>query len=183
MAVPRLKGKYREEIVPRLMEEFEYSSVMQVPKITKIVLNMGVGEAVEDSKALEEAGEELSVITGQKPEIRRAKKSVANFKVRAGVPVGLRVTLRGDRMYELLDRLTSVALPRIRDFHGISPHSFDGGGNYNLGLQEQIIFPEVDYDSIGKVRGLDVAITTSAETDEEGRALLKQMGMPFRENW
>lgn len=182
MAVPRLKEKYREEIVPRLMEEFEYSSVMQVPKITKIVLNMGVGEAVEDSKALEEAGEELSVITGQKPEIRRAKKSVANFKVRAGVPVGLRVTLRGDRMYELLDRLTSVALPRIRDFHGISPHSFDGGGNYNLGLQEQIIFPEVDYDSIGKVRGLDVAITTSAETDEEGRALLKQMGMPFREN-
>lgn len=182
MAVPRLKEKYREEIVPRLMEEFEYSSVMQVPKITKIVLNMGVGEAVEDSKVLEEAGEELSVITGQKPEIRRAKKSVANFKVRAGVPVGLRVTLRGDRMYELLDRLTSVALPRIRDFHGISPHSFDGGGNYNLGLQEQIIFPEVDYDSIGKVRGLDVAITTSAETDEEGRALLKQMGMPFREN-
>jgi len=182
MAVPRLKERFRDEISPRLTERFGYSSVMQVPKVTKVVLNMGVGEAVDDSKALEEAAEQLGLIAGQKPQIRRAKKSVANFKVREGVPVGIRVTLRGDRMYELLDRLTSIALPRIRDFRGISPNSFDGRGNYNVGIREQIIFPEIDYDKVSKVRGLDVAIATTAETDEEGRALLKEMGMPFREN-
>src|SRR5660398_177800 len=177
MAVPRLKERFRDEISPRLTERFGYSSVMQVPKVTKVVLNMGVGEAVDDSKALEEAAEQLGLIAGQKPQIRRAKKSVANFKVREGVPVGIRVTLRGDRMYELLDRLTSIALPRIRDFRGISPNSFDGRGNYNVGIREQILFPEIDYDKASKVRGLDVAIATTAETDEEGRALLKELSL------
>src|SRR5660397_178555 len=153
MAVPRLKERFRDEISPRLTERFGYSSVMQVPKVTKVVLNMGVGEAVDDSKALEEAAEQLGLIAGQKPQIRRAKKSVANFKVREGVPVGIRVTLRGDRMYELLDRLTSIALPRIRDFRGISPNSFDGRGNYNVGIREPIIFPEIDYDKVSTVRG------------------------------
>lgn len=182
MAVPRLKEKYRTDIVPALREQFGYKNTMQVPKVTKVTVNMGVGEGAHDAKVMEEAGAQLARITGQKPQVRRARKSVANFKLRAGMPVGLRVTLRGDRMYEMLDRLLSVALPRIRDFRGVSPRSFDGRGNYNLGIKEQIIFPEIDYDKIDRIRGLDIAITTTAETDEEGRALLKLMGMPFRES-
>jgi large subunit ribosomal protein L5 len=182
MAVPRLKERYRTEIVPAMREQFGYKNIMQVPRITKLTLNMGIGEGTHDAKAMEEAANQLGQITGQKPQVRRARKSVANFKLRAGMPVGLRVTLRGDRMYEMLDRLVSVALPRIRDFQGISPKGFDGQGNYNLGLKEQIIFPEIDYDKIDKIRGLDIAITTTAKTDDEGRALLKLMGMPFRES-
>jgi large subunit ribosomal protein L5 len=182
MAVPRLKEKYRAEIVPAMREQFSYKNVMQVPKVTKVTLNMGVGEGIHDAKAMEEASLQLGQITGQKPQVRRARKSVANFKLRTGMPVGLRVTLRGDRMYEMLDRLVSGALPRIRDFRGITPQSFDGHGNYNLGVKEQIIFPEIDYDKIDRLRGLDIAITTTAKTDDEGRALLKLMGMPFRES-
>jgi large subunit ribosomal protein L5 len=182
MAVPRLKERYRTEIVPAMREQFGYKNIMQVPRITKLTLNMGIGEGTHDAKAMEEAANQLGQITGQKPQVRRARKSVANFKLRAGMPVGLRVTLRGDRMYEMLDRLVSVALPRIRDFQGISPKGFDGQGNYNLGLKEQIIFPEIDYDKIDKIRGLDIAITTTAKTDDEGWALLKLMGMPFRES-
>ena len=182
MAVPRLKEKYRAEIVPAMREQFGYTNVMQVPRVTKVTLNMGVGEGTHDAKAMEEASLQLGQITGQKPQVRRARKSVANFKLRTGMPVGLRVTLRGDRMYEMLDRLVSVALPRIRDFRGITPQSFDGHGNYNLGVKEQIIFPEIDYDKIDRLRGLDIAITTTAKTDDEGRALLKLMGMPFRES-
>lgn len=182
MAVPRLKEKYRSQVVPALRERFGYKNVMQVPKVTKVTLNMGVGEGARDAKVIEEASQQLARITGQKPQVRRARKSVANFKLRAGMPVGLRVTLRGDRMYELLDRLFSVALPRIRDFRGVSPSGFDGRGNYNLGIREQIIFPEIDYDKIDRIRGLDIAITTTAETDEEGRALLALLGMPFRES-
>jgi large subunit ribosomal protein L5 len=182
MAVPRLKEKYRGDIVPALREQFGYKSVMQVPKVTKVTLNMGVGAGTQDAKQMEEAATQLGQITGQKPQIRRARKSVANFKLRAGMPVGLRVTLRGDRMYEMLDRLISIALPRIRDFQGISPKGFDGQGNYNLGVKEQIIFPEIDYDKIDRLRGMDIAITTTAKTDDEGRALLKLMGMPFRQS-
>ncbi len=182
MAVPRLKERYRAEIVPAMRERFGYSNVMQVPKVTKLTLNMGIGEGTHDAKAMEEAANQLGQITGQKAQVRRARKSVANFKLRAGMPVGLRVTLRGDRMYEMLDRLITIALPRIRDFQGISPKGFDGQGNFNLGIKEQIIFPEIDYDKIDKLRGLDVAITTTAKTDDEGRALLKLMGMPFRES-
>ncbi|MCZ7663388.1 MAG: 50S ribosomal protein L5 [Thermoleophilia bacterium] len=181
MATPRLREKYDTTIVPQLREEFGYTNVMQVPKVTKLTMNMGVGEAAQDAKALEEAAKQLAQITGQKAQVRRARKSIANFKVREGMPVGLRVTLRGDRMWEMLDRLISIALPRIRDFRGISPAAFDGQGNFNLGLREQIIFPEIDYDKIDRVRGLDIAITTTAETDDEGRALLKKLGMPFRE--
>ncbi|MBC7293042.1 MAG: 50S ribosomal protein L5 [Thermoleophilia bacterium] len=182
MAVPRLKEKYRKEIVPALQQQFGYKNVMQVPKVVKVTLNMGVGEAARDAKIIEEASNQLALISGQKPQVRRARKSVANFKVREGMPVGLRVTLRGDRMYEMLDRLMSIALPRIRDFRGVSPDSFDGRGNYNLGIREQIIFPEIDYDKIDRIRGLDICITTTAKTDEEGRALLRMMGMPFRES-
>ncbi len=182
MAVPRLKERYRAEIVPAMREQFGYRNVMQVPRVTKVTLNMGVGEGTHDAKAMEEASLQLGQITGQKPQVRRARKSVANFKLRTGMPVGLRVTVRGDRMYEMLDRLVSVALPRIRDFRGIGPQSFDGHGNYNLGVKEQIIFPEIDYDKIDRLRGLDIAITTTAKTDDEGRALLKLMGMPFRES-
>ena len=182
MAVPRLKDRYRTEIVPAMREQFGYSNVMQVPKVTKVTLNMGIGEGTHDAKAMEEAALQLGQIAGQKPQVRRARKSVANFKLRTGMPVGLRVTLRGERMYEMLDRLVSVALPRIRDFRGITPQSFDGHGNYNLGVKEQIIFPEIDYDKIDRLRGLDIAITTTAKTDDEGRALLKLMGMPFRES-
>jgi large subunit ribosomal protein L5 len=155
---------------------------MQVPKVTKLTLNMGEGQGTHDAKVMEEASNQLGLITGQKPQLRRARKSVANFKLREGMPVGLRVTLRGDRMYEMLDRLVSIALPRIRDFRGISPAAFDGRGNYNLGIREQIIFPEIDYDKIDRIRGMDIAITTTAKTDEEGRALLRMMGMPFRES-
>jgi large subunit ribosomal protein L5 len=182
MAVPRLKVKYQTKIMPALQEQFGYKNVMQVPKVTKLTLNMGVGEGISDAKAMEEAATQLGQITGQKAEVRRARKSVANFKLRAGMPVGLRVTLRGDRMYELLDRLVSIALPRIRDFRGVAPGGFDGRGNFNLGVKEQIIFPEIEYDKVDKVRGMDIAITTTAKTDDEGRALLKLMGMPFRES-
>ncbi len=182
MAVPRLKDKYRTDIVPAMREQFGYKNVMQVPRVTKVTLNMGVGAGTQDAKQMEEAAIQLGQITGQKAQLRRARKSVANFKLRAGMPVGLRVTLRGDRMYEMLDRLISIALPRIRDFQGISPKGFDGQGNYNLGVKEQIIFPEIDYDKIDRLRGLDIAITTTAKTDDEGRALLKFMGMPFRQS-
>jgi large subunit ribosomal protein L5 len=182
MAVPRLKDKYRSEVIPALREQFGYKNIMEVPKVTKVTLNRGIGEGTHDAKAMEEAALQLGLISGQKAEVRRARKSVANFKLREGMPVGLRVTLRGERMYELLDRLVSIALPRIRDFRGVAPGGFDGRGNFNLGVKEQIIFPEIEYDKVDKVRGLDIAITTTAKTDDEGRALLKLMGMPFRES-
>jgi large subunit ribosomal protein L5 len=179
----RLKDRYNDEIRPALLERFGYSSIMQVPRIEKITLNMGVGEAKQDSKMLEAAQEQLATIAGQKPSIRRARKSIAAFKLREGMPVGLAVTLRGDRAYEFLDRLMSVAIPRIRDFRGLKRTSFDGRGNYTMGVREQIIFPEIDYDAIDQVRGLDITITTSASTDEEALALLEAFGMPFtREN-
>ena len=175
----RLKDRYFEEIRPALIERFGYSSSMQAPQLLKITLNMGVGEAKQDSKMLEAAQEQLATIAGQKPNIRRAKKSVANFKLREGMPVGLTVTLRGERAYEFLDRLTSIAIPRIRDFRGLNPRSFDGRGNYSMGVREQVIFPEIDYDSVDQVRGLDVTLTTSAQTDAEAFALLDALGMPF----
>jgi large subunit ribosomal protein L5 len=178
---PRLKARYEEEIAPALHERFGYSNPMQVPRIEKIVLNMGVGEAKQDSKMLDAAIEQLSTIAGQRPNVRRARKSIAAFKLRDGMPVGISVTLRGVRMYEFLDRLMSVAIPRIRDFRGLNPRSFDGRGNWTLGVREQIIFPEIDYDAIDQVRGLDVTITTSAKTDEEAFALLDAFGMPFQE--
>jgi large subunit ribosomal protein L5 len=175
----RLKDRYNEEIRPALVRRFEYSSVMQAPKLEKVTLNMGVGEAKQDSKMLEAAQEQLATITGQKPNIRRARKSVAAFKLREGMPVGLSVTLRDERAYEFIDRLTSIALPRLRDFRGLNPRSFDGRGNYSMGIREQIIFPEIDYDSIDQVRGLDITITTSAPTDAEAFALLDALGLPF----
>jgi large subunit ribosomal protein L5 len=175
----RLKTRYLEEIRPALMERFGYTSIMQVPRIEKITLNMGVGEAKQDSRMLEAATEQLATIAGQKPNVRRARKSIAAFKLREQMPVGLAVTLRGDRAYEFLDRLMSIAIPRIRDFRGLSRRSFDGRGNYSLGVREQIIFPEIDYDAIDQVRGLDITITTSAATDEEALALLDAFGMPF----
>jgi large subunit ribosomal protein L5 len=175
----RLKARYLEEIRPALMERFGYTSVMQAPKIEKIILNMGVGDAKQDSKALEAAQEQLATIAGQKPNIRRARKSIANFKLREGMPVGLAVTLRNERAYEFLDRLLSVAIPRIRDFRGLKANAFDGRGNYTLGVREQTIFPEIDYDAIDTVRGLDVVIVTSAKTDIEAFALLQAFGMPF----
>ncbi len=175
----RLKGRYLDEIRPALMKRFGYSSVMQAPKIEKIVLNMGVGDAKQDSKALEAAQEQLATIAGQKPNVRRARKSIANFKLREGMPVGLAVTLRNERAYEFLDRLMSVAIPRIRDFRGLKANAFDGRGNYSLGVREQTIFPEIDYDSVDTVRGLDITITTSAKTDIEAFALLEAFGMPF----
>src|SRR3989440_4849188 len=176
---PRLKELYANELRPRLKDELGLSSTMQVPTISKITLNMGVGEAKTEAKALDSALEELTTIAGQRAQMRRAKKSIASFKVREGMPVGAKVTLRGARMYEFLDRLVSIALPRIRDFRGLNPRSFDGRGNYSLGVREQIIFPEIDYDSIQQVRGLDVTITTSAETDTQALALLEALGMPF----
>jgi len=175
----RLKTRYLEEIRPALVERFGYTSVMQAPKIQKITLNMGVGEAKQDSKMLEQAQEQLATIAGQKPSIRRARKSIANFKLREGMPVGLSVTLRGERAYEFLDRLMSVAIPRIRDFRGLKASAFDGRGNYSLGIREQTIFPEIDYDAVDQVRGLDVTITTSAPSDVEAFALLQAFGMPF----
>ena len=175
----RLKDRYRSEIRPALIERFGYSSPMQAPEIQKITLNMGVGEAKQDSKMLEAAQAQLADIAGQKPNIRRARKSVAAFKLREGMPVGLTVTLRGERAYEFLDRLVSIALPRLRDFRGLNPRSFDGRGNYSMGIREQIIFPEIDYDNIDQVRGLDVTFTTSAQTDAEAFALLSALGMPF----
>jgi large subunit ribosomal protein L5 len=177
--VPRLKQRYTEELRGQLKEQLGLSSIMQAPTIAKITLNMGVGEAKTDAKVLDAAIEELSTIAGQRAQIRRARKSVAQFKIREGMPIGARVTLRGDRMWEFLDRLISIALPRIRDFRGLNPASFDGRGNYSLGLREQIIFPEIDYDSIKEIRGLDVAITTTAETDEQAEALLRGLGMPL----
>jgi len=176
----RLKERYEGEIKPELMERFGYSSVMQVPRMQKITVNMGVGEAKQDTKMLDAAAEQLATITGQKPAIRRAKKSIAGFKLREGMPVGVMVTLRRERMWEMFDRLTSIAIPRIRDFRGLNPRSFDGRGNYTVGLREQIIFPEVDYDAIDQVRGLNVTITTTAQTDDEARELLRMLGMPFR---
>jgi large subunit ribosomal protein L5 len=179
MADARLKTRYNDELRAQLKEHFGYSSIMQVPKITKITLNMGVGEAKQDRGMFENAQEQLATIAGQKPNTRRAKKSVAQFKVREGMPVGLSVTLRDNRAYEFLDRLTSVAIPRIRDFRGLNPRSFDGRGNYSMGVKEQIIFPEIDYDAIDQVRGLDVTITTTAATDAEAFTLLDLFGMPF----
>jgi large subunit ribosomal protein L5 len=176
---PRLKTRYQEEIGPRLQERFGYSSAMQVPRIQKITLNMGVGEAKTDTKLLDAAAEQLATIAGQKPNIRRARKSIASFKIRDGMPIGVAVTLRSARMWEFLDRLMSIAIPRIRDFRGLNPRSFDGRGNYSMGVREQIIFPEIDYDSIDQVRGLDVTITTTAATDLEAFALLEALGMPF----
>ncbi len=175
----RLKTKYQNEVIPAMMKEFAYKNVMQVPKLEKITLNVGVGEATQNIKVLDSAVAEITVITGQKPVITRAKKAIANFKLREGVPIGCTVTLRSDRMYEFLDRLIHVALPRVRDFKGISDRSFDGRGNYSLGLREQIIFPEIQVDKVEKARGMTVSITTTAKTDQEGRALLKFMGMPF----
>jgi large subunit ribosomal protein L5 len=177
--VPRLKQRYNDELRDQLKDELGVDSIMQVPRIAKITLNMGVGEAKTDAKVLDQAIEELSTIAGQRAQMRRARKSVAQFKIREGMPIGARVTLRGDRMWEFLDRLISIALPRIRDFRGLSPSSFDGRGNYSLGLREQIIFPEIDYDTIKEIRGLDVAITTTAETDEQAEALLRGLGMPL----
>jgi large subunit ribosomal protein L5 len=175
----RLKTTYNENIRPRLVEKFGYSSVMQAPRVTKITLNMGVGEAKQDSKMLAAAQEQLAQIAGQKPNIRLARKSIAQFKVREGMPVGLSVTLRDDRAYEFLDRLVSIAIPRIRDFRGLNPRSFDGRGNYSMGVKEQVIFPEIDYDEVDQIRGLDVTITTTAATDAEAFALLDAFGMPF----
>jgi large subunit ribosomal protein L5 len=176
----RLKDKYVKEITPALMSKFNYNSVMQVPKIEKIVVNMGVGDAVQNAKALDNAVEELTQITGQKPVVTRAKKSIAGFRLREGMPIGAKVTLRGARMYEFMDKLVSVSLPRVRDFRGVSKKSFDGRGNYTLGVKEQLIFPEIDYDKVTKVRGMDIVIVTTANTDEESRELLTQIGMPFQ---
>ena len=178
----RLKTHYQEKIVPKLMEQFSYTNIHQVPKITKVTVNRGLGEAAQNAKALEASLAEIAMITGQKPVVTRAKKAIAGFKIREGMPVGIMVTLRSGRMYAFLDRLINLTLPRIRDFRGISPKSFDGRGNYTLGLREQLIFPEVEYDSIDQVRGMDISIITTANTDEEGRALLKELGMPFRDN-
>ena len=179
MPEARLQTRYREEILPALTERFGYSTPMRAPRIVKVTVNMGVGEAKQDSKMLDAASEQLGTITGQRPNVRRARKSIAQFKVREGMAVGARVTLRGARMYEFLDRLVSIALPRIRDFRGLNPRSMDGRGNFSLGIREQLIFPEINYDDIQQVRGLDVIITTSAKTDEHGLALLRALGLPF----
>jgi large subunit ribosomal protein L5 len=178
---PRLKTRYREEILPALQREFEIKNVMQVPGLTKIVVNMGVGEAARDSKLIEGAIRDLTVITGQKPSVTKARKSSAQFKLREGMPIGAHVTLRGDRMWEFLDRLLSLALPRIRDFRGLSPKQFDGRGNYTFGLTEQVMFHEIDQDKIDRSRGMDITVVTTATNDDEGRALLKQLGFPFKE--
>lgn len=177
----RLKERYEERYISALMEEFDYSNVMQVPRIQKVVVNIGMGEALQNAKALDRATEDLMTITGQRPIVTRSRKSIANFHLREGQPVGLKVTLRGHRMWSFLDRLMNVALPRQRDFRGISPDSFDGHGNYTLGLREQLVFPEISYDDIDKVRGMEVTIVTSADTDEEGRRLLSLLGMPFKQ--
>ena len=175
-----LKQKYQDEVLPSLMNKFNYKSVMQVPTIEKIVINMGVGDAVQNSKALDSAVEELSLISGQKPMVTRAKKSIAGFRLREGMPIGAKVTLRGERMYEFLQKLIAVSLPRVRDFRGISKKAFDGRGNYTLGVKEQLIFPEINYDKVNKVRGMDIVIVTTSNTDEEARELLGQLGMPFQ---
>lgn len=176
----KLKERYREETVPALIDTLRLDNVMQVPRVEKVVINIGVGEALDDAKALDAAVEDLTKISGQKPIVTRARKSVANFKLREGLPIGVKVTLRGDRMWYFLDRLMNIALPRVRDFRGVSPNSFDGRGNYTLGLREQLIFPEISYDDVDKVRGMEVTIVTSAEDDEAGRQLLDMLGMPFR---
>ncbi len=182
MAKPIMQTRYREEVTPQLMQEFSYANVMQVPRITKVVLNIGVGEAIDDNKALDGAVEDLRVITGQQPVVTKARKSIAAFKLREGRAIGTKVTLRGERMWALLDRLINIALPRVRDFRGVSPDTFDGRGNYTIGLREQLVFPEIQYDKIDKVRGMEITVVTTAETDEEGRRLLKLLGMPFRDN-
>ena len=179
---PRLRQRYRDEIVPSLRSEFGYANVMQVPGLQKIVVNMGVGDAAKDAKLMDGAVRDLTIITGQKPQVRRATKSIAQFKLREGMPIGAKVTLRGDRMWEFLDRLLSVALPRIRDFRGLSPRQFDGKGNYTFGLTEQVVFHEIDPDKIDRVRGMDITVVTTARTDDEGRALLRQLGFPFKES-
>jgi large subunit ribosomal protein L5 len=179
---PRLKTRYREEIVPALVSEFSFANVNQVPGVTKVVVNMGVGDAARDSKLIEGAVKDLTAITGQKPTVTKARKSIAQFKLREGMPIGCHVTLRGDRMWEFLDRLLSVSLPRIRDFRGLSAKQFDGTGNYTFGLNEQSMFYEIDQDSIDRVRGMDITVVTTATTDDEGRALLRQLGFPFKEN-
>ncbi len=179
---PRLKQRYREEIVAALREEFGYANVMQVPSVAKIVVNMGVGDAARDSKLIDGAVRDLATITGQKPAVTKARKSIAQFKLREGMPIGAHATLRGDRMWEFLDRLLSIALPRIRDFRGLSPKQFDGSGNYTFGLNEQSMFHEIDQDRIDRVRGMDVTLVTTAKTDDEGRALLRHLGFPFKEN-
>ena len=178
--MPRLKDRYRKEIVPALMKEFGYRNVMEVPRLQKIVVNVGLGEALQDVKALDAAARDITTITGQKPIITRAKRSIAGFKLREGNPIGIKVTLRGNRMYDFLDRMCNVALPRRRDFRGVSPDSFDGRGNYALGFKEQLVWPEIDYDSIDKIRGMEVIIVITAKTDEEARRLLQLFGMPFR---
>lgn len=178
--MPRLKDKYRSEVVKAMMERFGYNNVMQVPRLEKVVVNMGVGEAIQNSKIIDAAVNDMTIITGQRPVVTKAKKSIAAFKLRQGMTIGCKVTLRGDRMYEFVDRLFSIALPRVRDFRGISPKSFDGRGNYSMGVKEQLIFPEIDYDKIDKVRGMDIIIVTTAKTDEEARELLRLMGMPFK---
>ncbi|HLV35608.1 MAG TPA: 50S ribosomal protein L5 [Spirillospora sp.] len=180
--LPILQTRYREDVVPQLMQEFGYRNLMEVPRISKIVLNIGLGEALDNPKALDSAMEDLRQITGQQPVVTRARKSIANFKLREGRAIGLKVTLRGERMWALLDRLMNIALPRVRDFRGVSPDTFDGRGNYTIGLREQIIFPEIQYDKIDKVRGMEITVVTTARSDEEGRRLLKLLGMPFREN-
>jgi len=177
--VPRLRDRYSEEIVPALMKEFGYRNVMEAPRLKKIMVNVGVGEAIQDAKALDHAVQDITAITGQRPIVTRARKSIAGFKLREGMPIGVKVTLRGNRMYDFLDRLCNVALPRRRDFRGVSPDSFDGRGNYGLGLAEQLVWPEIQYDSIDKVRGMEISIVTTARTDEEGRRLLELFGMPF----
>jgi large subunit ribosomal protein L5 len=176
----RLLEKYRVEVVPKLMERFQYRSPMQIPKLSKIVLNMGLGEAIQNIKILDSAAEELAAISGQKPVITRAKQSIATFKLRKGMPIGCMVTLRGQRMYEFMDKLVNVALPRVRDFRGVSPRGFDGRGNFTVGIKEQIIFPEIDYDKIDKIKGMNITIVTTAEKDEQARELLTLLGMPFR---
>jgi large subunit ribosomal protein L5 len=176
-----MQTRYREEVTPQLMQEFNYANIMQVPRITKVVVNIGVGEALDNPKALDGAVEDLRVITGQQPVITKARKSIAAFKLREGRAIGAKVTLRGERMWALLDRLINIALPRVRDFRGVSPDTFDGRGNYTIGLREQLVFPEIQYDKIDKVRGMEITVVTTAETDEEGRRLLKLLGMPFRD--
>jgi large subunit ribosomal protein L5 len=176
----RLQDQYKAEIVPKLKEKFGYRNVMQVPKLSKVVVNMGLGDAIENVKVIETAAAEIAIITGQKPVVTKARKSIANFKLREGVPIGVMVTLRRDRMYNFLDKLIAIALPRVRDFKGVSPKGFDGRGNYTLGIKEQIMFPEVNYDKIDKIRGMNITIVTTARTDEEGLELLRLMGMPFR---
>jgi large subunit ribosomal protein L5 len=179
---PRLKETYRQEVVPALMKEFGYRNVMEVPRLQKVVVNIGLGEALQNPKALDSAASDIAAITGQKPVITRAKRSIANFKVRQGNPIGLSVTVRGDRMWELVDRMVNAALPRIRDFHGVSNKGFDGRGNYSLGIREQLIFPEIEYDKIDRIRGLQLTLVTTARNDEEGKRLLQLLGMPFSRN-